>query len=76
MLLAILIFGLGLKIDSVKCSTPRSCTVHVNKPVAKDTTVTVTLKDGTIVPLMLKAATQDVFFAAPADYVAGSAKLK
>ncbi len=73
-----LIFGFGstIKIDSVKCSTPRSCVVHVNKPVAKDTTVNVNLTDGATVPLTLKAGTQDVFFAPPADYVVGSAKLK
>ncbi len=76
MLLAILIFGFGLKIDSVKCSTPRACTVHVNKTVTKDTTVNVKLngvKDP--VPLTLKAGTQDVFFAPPADYIVGSASL-
>ncbi len=76
MILGLFILWFGLKIDSVKCSTPRSCVVHVNKPVTKDTTVNVTLKDGTVVPLTLKAGTQDVFFAPSADYVVGSAKLK
>ncbi len=77
MLLAILIFGFGLKIDSVKCSTARSCVVHLNKIVAADTKVYVKTKDGKTVPVPIKAGTQDAqFFLPDSSEVYASASLK